>query len=495
MKKYIQFNSPKQKKSEAYEDKPIIEIVNLNNDSDKDHKYDHINVHKFEFKYWYVILLTLNASLGNFFIGWDVGVFDPIQINLKIMFGWNEQETKVYSSFISASLHFGAILGALISGYISKKYGRKHTFMMNNVLSWIGTGLTLILNEYCIIFGRIISGISVGLYSTAISVYVNEFAPYQITGLCGTIYELVYSSGIFLCYLAGLNLPGEDEHQNEWWRIMVLIPGLLTGINMLMLLFVFKWETPKYLQVIKNDEEASKECLRTIYKREEDVEEMIRDYKKLARTEESQVNQNLCSKKYRIRLFIACVLMIGQQVGGADVVFMFSDHIYMKIVEDKKTATTYTIFTGLSVVMAGIISVFIIERFGRRRLFLFGHILIVLSLAVISLLYYFEIISTVIIYVFMFFSFINGISIGPVSYIYSSDVLPEGGVGIAVLLNYMSAFLCTQTFLFLEASFLQAQGTFGLYGLASLAVLILGFMYLKETKNKSAIQIDKLFNN
>lgn len=481
---YVSYNTP-QKNNE--EDKMTIDLVDHTDYLNKDYKY--------EFRYWYVILLTLNASLGNFFIGWDIGVFDPIQINLRKMFDWNEQEAKIYSSFISASLQFGAIISALVSGGISRKYGRKKAFMITNVLSWIGTGLTLILNEYCIIAGRFISGLCVGLLSTAMSVYVNEFAPYEITGLCGTIYELIYSSGIFFCYLAGLNLPGEDEPQNQWWRVMVVIPGILTGINMFMLLFVFKWETPKYLYITRKDEKGAKESLRTIYKKEEDVEEMIRDYEQLSRQQDSEVSSlDLCSKKYRVRLFIACVLMIGQQIGGADVVFMYSDHIYMAIVGDKKTATIYTLFTGLSVVIAGFISVFVIERIGRRKLFLVGHTLIVSNLAIISLLYYYDYISTAIIYLFMFFIFTYGISIGPICYIYATDVLPESGVGISVLFNYLSSFICAQTFLFMEGSFLKEQGTFGLYGLASLTVLILGYKYMKETRNKSANQIDKLFS-
>jgi MFS family permease len=452
------------------------------------------NYFKFEYRTSYVILLTLNISIGNFFTGWCVGVFDPIQINLVKMFDWTINEKNIYLSCISASLFLGAIIGALISSYFSLNLGRRGAYILTNIIGWIGIGMTIILNEYSIMVGRFITGISVGLYVTLTTVYASEFAPYEISGLCGTIYESTFSLGVFLCYLSGLFLPKKNEPQNEWWRIMVALPAITSLINMLCLIFVFRMDTPKYLYIFKGDVNQTKKCLRTIYKREEDVEEMCKDYSKLDNNHGSEVSfKNLFSKKYRKRLFIACVLMIAQQMNGADVFLMYSDHIYIQIVKDEKIATIFTLFTGLSIVLASITSLFIIEKFGRRNLFLIGQTFIVLDLFVISFLYYLEDISMKIIYLIILFIFMHGLSIGPIAYIYASDVVPEKGVSIAVIFNLLTSYFCTQTFLFFEKSPLKLPGTIGFYGCSSLLMLIIGILYMKETKNKSGTQIDKLF--
>ncbi len=86
-----------------------------------------------------------------------------------------------------------------------------------------------------------------------------------------------------------------------------------------------------------------------------------------------------------------------------------------------------------------------------------------------------------------------GVSVGPIAYIYASDVLPEKGVCIAVICNYLTSYFSTQTFLFFEKSSLKLSGTISFYGLASLFMLVIGFFYLKETKNKSPTQVDRLF--
>jgi len=448
---------------------------------------------KFKFRFWYVILLTLNISIGNFFVGWCFGVFDPIQMNLVVMFDWTESEKDIYLSLISAFLPLGAVLGAFLSGPLSKKIGRRKAHILTDILCLIGTGITIILNVYTIIAGRLICGISIGLYSTLISVYVNEFAPYEISGLCGTIYEFFYCLGIFLSYVAGLNLPSEDEPQNDWWRIMVSIPGILCFIRMLCLLFVFKHDTPKFLFMNKNDVEESKKCLRTIYLSEEDVEEMIQDYTKFKHETKDIKFKDLFSKKYRIRLLLGCILMLGQQIGGVDVILMYSDHIYFPIVGTKKLATTFTLFSGFSMVVAGLISVFIIEKFGRRKLLITVQSLLVINLFVISFFYYMEYVSYVVIYLFILFIFLNGIGIAPISYIYTSDILPEYGVAISVLINYVASYFVTQTFLFFEKSFLRMHGTMAFFGFSSLFVLIIAIFFMKETKNKSANEIDKLF--
>jgi MFS family permease len=449
---------------------------------------------KFEFNYWYVIFLTINAASANFFIGWNMGVFDPIQMNLIFMFKWTETEEKIYLSFISSALQLGAIFGALISGYISRTLGRRKTYLYTNILSFIAIAFTLILNEYSLIFGRFLSGLCVGVYACLVCIYVNEYVPYAITGLCGAIYEVFYCFSIFLSFLSGWNLPSKNEPQTEWWRIMVSIPAITNLINTICLLFVFKYEPAKYIYINIMDIEETKKSLRCIYKREEDVQEMLKDFERLQNVRKSEISfRQLCSEKYRFRLFVATSLMIGQVICGADVIFMYSENIYHKIIGDNGNAKIFTILTGLSLVLSGICSIFIIEKIGRRKLLLVGQSLMVLTLISISVLYYFNYLSILLISLFILFIFLNGVSISPICYIFTSDVLPENGVSLSVMSNFLTDFIVCSSFLFIRKSFLKMSGTIGLYSLFSLIVLVISFKYVKETQNLSSKQIDDIF--
>jgi MFS family permease len=453
------------------------------------------NSKKIQYSLTFVLILTLNASLVHFFIGWSFGVFDTIQVNIKEIYDWTQKEEKFYLSFISSAIPIGAFFGCLISGNIVAKIGRRYSFILLDIFGIVGIGITLFLNEYLMILGRFICGLCVGGFSTVVSLYVSEYVPYDISGACGAIYEFFFCLGIFSSFLFGLGLPKVQDSQNNWWRIMIAFPGIFLFINMALLLVYFRLDTPKFIYTQTRDINKVKICLKQIYMKEEDCEEMINDYEKDYQKTIKKVGlKSLLGPKYRFRLFISVIIMIAQQTSGIDALLMYADELFLKNVASKKTATFYTNLIGLTQVLSGFTAIFVIEKLGRKKLLLLGLLFITACLIFIATFYYFKLFFPVI-YFFIFFTFCNGVSTSPVCFIYASDILPEIGVSLSISFNYLASFMVTETFLFLQNSFLGISGTICIYASCSLIALLICSIGMKETRGFSSVQIDNIFEN
>jgi len=448
----------------------------------------------YQFNYCYPIFLTLNACICSFHVGYNLGVFDTMQANMTKLFNWNDDIKDVYISLISSSVLVGAIIGSLTSGPVLRAYGRRRSFFIYNIVALVGMILSVIMNEYVIIGGRILVGLSAGAFSALIPIYVNEYVPYEISGACGVTIEMAYALGISISYVLGLGLPNpEDQTPENWyWCVMFLFPIALLTINHFVLLFYFKSDTPKYL-VLKKQKEEALNVLREIYVNEEDINKLVTNLERLEenKNDGSVSFKQLFSKTFRKRLFIGIIACWGQQSNGIDTLIFYSNKIFNNNVEHSQ-ATFLTNILGFVMFFSNILTIFVIERFGRKRLLVFGNIVSFLCLVSIITLYYFQYFLPII-FLFIAFVFTTGLTLAPVSYLYTSDILPENGMGIAVMFNYITTVVVVQTFPFLMNSWLKVPGSLSIFAFTNFLMLVLVVSFFKETKGKSPKEIEKLF--
>ena len=79
-------------------------------------------------------------------------------------------------------LPFGCIFGAIISNSLANKFGRKLAFVIADCFTILGAILGLINDPYVIMSGRFLGGISVGINSVLVPLYINEISPSEISG-------------------------------------------------------------------------------------------------------------------------------------------------------------------------------------------------------------------------------------------------------------------------------------------------------------------------
>lgn len=94
--------------------------------------------------------------------------------------------------------------------------------------------------------------------------------------------------------------------------------------------------------------------------------------------------------------------------------------------------------------ISAILSGFLTRKLGRKSILLLGEMACFFSMLIIAILQTFSqsngvnYASIVFIFIFMF-SF--GISLGPIVWIYNAEILPEKGVALATIVNWISAFI------------------------------------------------------
>lgn len=96
--------------------------------------------------------------------------------------------------------------GALSTGYLSSKFGRKPTLLASGVIyiigsliqSIVGLGMSRDVALSVLYFGRFLGGVGVGMVSASVPSYISECVPKSIRGRCTGMIQLSINIGIML---------------------------------------------------------------------------------------------------------------------------------------------------------------------------------------------------------------------------------------------------------------------------------------------------------
>ena len=156
--------------------------------------------------------------------------------------------------------------------------------------------------------------------------------------------------------------------------------------------------------------------------------------------------------------------------------------------------------------VAALSSSILVERLGRRILFLLSEVLTCLS--VFALGAYFYVLDSdpetarqfgwVPLTLLIFFIAVFAIGVGPLPWLVAGEVMPAKfkgpGSSIVAFTNWIASFVVTKVFIDMQRSLTNA-GTFWLFGSLCFIGILFGFFILPETKGKTPEQIQTLFND
>jgi MFS family permease len=158
------------------------------------------------------------------------------------------------SSQITASMSAGSFIGALCAGFIADKWGRRYALMGAAIVWIIGAAIQCSAqNVGHLIAGRIVSGLSVGVTSSQVCVYLAELAPGRIRGRIVGLQQWSIEWGILIMFLVAYgctSVAGPAAFRIAWG--VQAIPGfVLFGA------LIFFPESPRWLA----GQERWEECL------------------------------------------------------------------------------------------------------------------------------------------------------------------------------------------------------------------------------------------
>ncbi|XP_072769161.1 solute carrier family 2, facilitated glucose transporter member 1-like [Nerophis lumbriciformis] len=331
---------------------------------------------------FYLLYCISTAVIGSLQFGYNTGVINAPEKKLRQFFqnvsldrygeSFSPGTNTMVWSLAVAIFSVGGMLGSFCVGAVVNKFGRRKSMLLANILALVGGGLmglsSLSQSFEMVIVGRLVIGVFCGLCTGLTPMYVGELAPTALRGAFGTLHQLGVVLGILVAQIFGLeSLLGSDS---LWPLLLALtvLPALLQSI-----LLPFCPESPRYLLIVLNQEEAARKALVRLRGTEdvsEDIEEMKEEGMRMAMEKKVSILDLFRSQNYRQPIIIAIILQLSQQLSGINAVFYYSTNIFSTAGVDQPIYAT--IGAGVVNTVFTVVSLFLVERAGRRTLHLIG---------------------------------------------------------------------------------------------------------------------------
>ncbi|XP_078148120.1 putative inositol transporter 2 [Carex rostrata] len=337
----------------------------------------------------YILRLALSAGIGGLLFGYDTGVISGALLYIRDDFKQVEKSTVLQETIVSMAVA-GAIIGAALGGWLNDRLGRRPSILIADILFFVGAIIMAIAPlPWVIIIGRIFVGFGVGMASMTAPLFISEASPARIRGALVSMNGLLITGGQFLSYLINLaftKAPGT-------WRWMLGIAGLPALVQFVLMLSLP--ESPRWLYRKGRKDEAA-QILRKIYP----AEEVEREIGALHQSVEEEIAQEggigddglfgklkkaLSSVAVRRGLAAGILIQVAQQFVGINSVMYYSPTIVQLAgFASNSTALALSLITSGLNAVGSVVSMYFVDRAGRRRLMLISLVGIVACLAVLS---------------------------------------------------------------------------------------------------------------
>ena len=433
-----------------------------------------------------LLLYSLVAALGGLLFGFDIAIITGAGPFLTIDFGLNSiQEGWAYSSLL-----FGCILGAAVAGRMTDSWGRKRilifvaiVFAVTSVWSGLAGSLT------ALVIARLAGGLAVGAASTVSPMYISEVSPAKYRGSLVSMYQLFIVTGILISYFINYLLHDIGPDNWRWMFATGAIPSLLF---LIMLFFVS--ETPRYLY-LKGEKEKSLAVLEKIGGKELAKQEMEEIKKSISGSSVSF--RMLLHPSLRKVLVVGLVLAVFVQLSGINTIIDYAPKIFATAGWEMDAGLFATFGLGIVNFISTWVSILIIDRFGRRPLYIIGSAgmtLALLGLSVAGLIGHFSGL-TVLFLIVIFLMFFSS-CIGPVFWTYMSEIFPNRIRGTAMSVPVFTQWVFNALVVLVFPSMLvklDTAITFGILAVFAFGQFLFAVKFMKETKGKSLEEIEDMW--
>ncbi|MEP3274889.1 MAG: sugar porter family MFS transporter [Stappiaceae bacterium] len=436
-----------------------------------------------------LLRLTIVAALCGFLFGFDEGVISGALPYLQRVFSFSS----TWEGLMTAAVPLGAAGGALVGALMSDRYGRRLLLIGSAVLFVFGSVLSSVSFNIGMLTGaRLIIGAAIGCSTLVAPQYLSELAPADVRGRVVATFQLMINIGILCSYLSDLTLVSLDmgtlSGDNVVWRLMFLV-AIAPAILMLVGIRTAP-ESPRWL-VMKGRSDAAASVLSGVQPAlpKAEIDRMVGEMVADDREWQEEVGwSHLFAPNIRHVTLFAMIAFFFQQVSGINVVIYYAPEIMKNLGFQAVTAQlSATVGIGVILVCSTAFSMLLVDRLGRRPLLIVGFIGAAMCLATIAYVMGSSSKSDdiVALYALCIFIFFFSISIGPLPWIYMSELFPTElrgrGMALAVLTNWAMTFLVVFLFPVVSGS-LGLVATFAIFaGFCGLGVLF-AFKFAPETK-------------
>jgi SP family galactose:H+ symporter-like MFS transporter len=441
------------------------------------------------YKNRYVYFVGFAAALAGLLFGFDTGIISGALTFIQQKYYLSNQ----MEGIVVSAVLIGALFGTFMSNYISANYGRKHALVLSGILFCIGALASGIApSPVWLIAARFFLGIAIGIASYATPLYLSEVSPENIRGRIVGLYQFMITFGLLMSYLTDMAFTPTGQ-----WRLMLGAP-VIPAIIML-LAVIFLPQSPRWF-VLKGRIDDARNTLKKILPVHQ-VETTITNITEIVKSDLGKKKISnwkiLSDSRLRAILLLGIIAQVVQQWTGINAVIYYAPIIFKTVgFATPMKAIIGTIAVGTVNMLATIITLKYVDRWGRKPILYAGLFIMLIGLITLGFIAKNAEIHPSFQYIALFsvLAYIVGfaISLGPIIWILCSEIYPiaarDFGIMCSTAANWFSNALLAMIFPSLIAWF--ASNTFYIFALTSVLGIIFVKFFVPETKGVSLEQIE-----
>ena len=449
----------------------------------------------------YLWVTTLVSAMGGLLFGYDWVVIGGAKPFYEKYF--NLTTPSAIGWAMSCAL-VGCLVGSLVSGGLSDRYGRKKLLILAGFLFTVTGLLTGLAPTFAFfVVNRLLGGVAIGLASNLSPMYIAEISPAEVRGKFVSVNQLTIVFGVLGAQLANWLIArpvpagaSAAEMLSSWnsqvgWRWMFAaeaVPAFLFFV----LMFTVP-ESPRWL--VKNG--RGPEAERILGK----VGGPGFAGKAMAEIRATLAEADIQKVRFRALLepgmtkvlVIGIVLAVYQQWCGINVIFYYAEEVFSQAGYGVSDILFNIVLTGAVNLVFTLVAIRLVDRLGRKPLMMIGSAGLAAAFGLIGASYAFHGRGVHLLVLVVVAMALYALSLAPITWVLLSEIFPNrirgAAMSVSVFSLWTACLVLTYTFPHLNKG-LGPAGTFWIYA----GISVLGFLFIRarltETKGKTLERIE-----
>jgi sugar porter (SP) family MFS transporter len=432
--------------------------------------------------YWSVV-----SALAGFLFGFDTVVISGAEQTIQALWGLSPG---MHGLAMGAAL-YGTVLGSLVGGWPTDRFGRKRTLILIGVLYVLSAfGCAFANGVGTFIAARFLGGLGIGISTVAAPLYISEIAPPAFRGRLTGMFQFNIVFGIVVSFASNAiiaRVGGDDA-----WRWMLGIAAVPSVVYAVMCFGLP--ESPRWLIGRKGDRAAGVAVLRLV---EPDLPaarlDALADEIVAAVQAEKTTASKFWTPRLRVPILLAVLVAFFNQLSGINAVLYFAPRIFEMTGLGQEAALLQSVGIGITNLLFTFVGLWLIDRLGRRTLLYIGSVGYIASLGLTAWAFFTQHYGIVPACIFAFIAS-HAVGQGTVIWVLISEIFPNRhraeGQALGSFTHWVFAALLTTFFPKMVTAF--APGSVFLF-FCGMMVLQLAWVWLMvpETKGRSLEEIQR----
>jgi SP family arabinose:H+ symporter-like MFS transporter len=363
-----------------------------------------------------LFLWSITSALAGFLFGFDTVVISGAEQKIQALWGLSPE---MHGVAMAAAL-YGTVLGSLLGGWPTDRFGRRATLLWIGVLYVISAlGCAFATGVGSFVAARFVGGLGIGISTVAAPLYISEIAPPLHRGRLAGMFQFNIVFGIVVAFASNALLAGVGENA---WRWMLGVAALPSVVYTLMCFGIP--ESPRWLLGRKRDREAGLAVLRLI---EPDAppERLLAEADAIMAASSSQTTAaRFWDRRLRVPILLAFLIAFFNQLSGINAVLYFAPRIFEMTGLGTKAALLQSVGIGVTNLVFTFVGLWLIDRLGRRTLLYIGSFGYIISLGMVSWAFFTGHVSVVPVCIFAFIA-AHAVGQGAVIWVFISEIFPN----------------------------------------------------------------------